>query len=164
MKLPRENTYLLGTETKSIFVRGEECMVSVGGGFVSISEYYNRYSTGQSVKLYHLMKANESTFLDTVLTLLKQKSAGPEVMEQYNTVEGDWDSVNKLFVIIATFVEEKANEKRKSAAKKKKKSKKKTGMDAFSPDRSYAQSIVSGSIGASNGFHNLSPVLNNMSP
>lgn len=36
IKLKAENSYLVGTEAKQITVIGENCMVRVGGGFVTI--------------------------------------------------------------------------------------------------------------------------------
>ena len=36
-------------------VKGENCMVRVGGGYVTIQEYYNKYSTKQAVALYQIM-------------------------------------------------------------------------------------------------------------
>ena len=52
VKLKREDAYLIGTEVKSMTVRGTQCMVRVGGGFVTIEEYYNKYSTKQCVAMY----------------------------------------------------------------------------------------------------------------
>ena len=36
VKLKKENSYLIGTEAKQMTVKGENCMVRVGGGFVTI--------------------------------------------------------------------------------------------------------------------------------
>lgn len=52
VKLEKENMYLIGTEVKQMTVKGENCMVRVGGGYVTIQEYYNKYSTKQAVALY----------------------------------------------------------------------------------------------------------------
>lgn len=35
--------YLLGTESKMLMIKGDICMVRVGGGFVSLQEYIERY-------------------------------------------------------------------------------------------------------------------------
>ena len=51
-KLQKEHSYLIGTEVKQMTIRGENCMVRVGGGYVTIQEYYNRYSTKQCVSLF----------------------------------------------------------------------------------------------------------------
>jgi len=53
---------LIGTEKKKMMVRGEKCMVRVGGGFADISEYYNQYAGKQCVSLYHNMNASGCTF------------------------------------------------------------------------------------------------------
>jgi len=70
VKLKKADSYLLGSEAKQITVRGENCMVRVGGGFVTIREYYNKYATKQCVSLYHEMSARSTTFVETVLELL----------------------------------------------------------------------------------------------
>ncbi len=70
VKIPKEDSYLIGTEVKQMTVRGENCMVRVGGGYVTIEEYYNRYSTKQCVSLYQVMNNKGTTFLDTILQLM----------------------------------------------------------------------------------------------
>ena len=92
------------------------------------------------------MKSNNTKFFDTVYNLLKTKGAGPEVIDSYTQSEGDWEAINELFVIIATFVEEKVNEQRKSLTKKKKK--KKSSANTYSPDRTLGGSTIN----SSNGF------------
>ena len=51
-KLRREDSYLIGTEVKQMTVRGQKCMVRVGGGYEDIKDYYNNYATKQCVSLY----------------------------------------------------------------------------------------------------------------
>ena len=36
--------YLIGTEVKSLKILENCCMVRVGGGFVTLEEYYDKYS------------------------------------------------------------------------------------------------------------------------
>jgi len=36
VKLQKENSYLIGCEVKQMNVKGENCMVRVGGGYVTI--------------------------------------------------------------------------------------------------------------------------------
>ena len=67
VKLEKENMYLIGTEVKQMTVKGENCMVRVGGGYVTIQEYYNKYSTKQAVALYQIMTSRSTTFVDTVI-------------------------------------------------------------------------------------------------
>lgn len=38
-------SYLIGVESKQILNRGTKCMVRVGGGFVTMEEYYKKYAT-----------------------------------------------------------------------------------------------------------------------
>ena len=45
VKLKNEDSYLIGTEVKKMVVRGDKCMVRVGGGYAEISDYYNDYAT-----------------------------------------------------------------------------------------------------------------------
>ncbi len=51
-KLKKENSFLIGTEVKQLTVKNDNCMVRVGGGYVTIKEYYNRYATKQCVQLF----------------------------------------------------------------------------------------------------------------
>lgn len=44
-KLTKQDSYLIGTEVKMMTVRGENCMIRVGGGFEDIKNYYNNYAT-----------------------------------------------------------------------------------------------------------------------
>ena len=37
----KQDAYLLGTEVKKMTVKKNDCMVSVGGGFMSVQEYYD---------------------------------------------------------------------------------------------------------------------------
>ena len=55
-KLRKENLYLIGTEVKLLTVKNDKCMVRVGGGFITIKEYYNRYATKQCVHLFQKMQ------------------------------------------------------------------------------------------------------------
>lgn len=51
-----ENCYLLGTEAKQVKVVGDSlCMVRVGGGYVTLEEYYDRYSVKQCTALFHII-------------------------------------------------------------------------------------------------------------
>lgn len=43
-------------------VRGEKCMIRVGGGYADIKDYYNGYATKQCVSLYQRMNSSNSTF------------------------------------------------------------------------------------------------------
>ena len=61
-KLKKEDSYLIGTEVKMMTVRGEKCMIRVGGGFEDIKDYYNNYATKQCVSLYQRMNQSSSTF------------------------------------------------------------------------------------------------------
>lgn len=128
IRLKKENTYLLGAETKQITTRGENCMVRVGGGYVTIQEYYNKYATKQCVSLYQMMSSQNTPYLETIISLLEKNQAPQEVIDAYCDEGENWDSVNQLFVLIATFLEEKL--KAKKPGKKGKKGKKKAVVAA----------------------------------
>jgi len=51
-------------------VKGNNCMVRVGGGYVTIQEYYDRYSSKQCVSLYHIMNNESTSFVETITNLL----------------------------------------------------------------------------------------------
>ena len=68
-KLKKEDSYLIGTEVKMMTVRGEKCMIRVGGGFEDIKDY-NNYATKQCVALYQRMNQSGSTFKQAVVDLL----------------------------------------------------------------------------------------------
>lgn len=44
VKLKNDDSYLIGTEVKKMVVRGDKCMVRVGGGYAEMSQYYNDYA------------------------------------------------------------------------------------------------------------------------
>ena len=98
-------------------------MVRVGGGYVTIQEYYNRYATKQCVSMYQIMSNKGTTFLDTVLNLIQTAGVSPEILAQFTDDNESWQNTNTLFILLATFTEEKT---RKEKAKKNKKPKKKT--------------------------------------
>ena len=45
VKLKNDDSYLIGTEVKKMVVRGDKCMVRVGGGYAEMSQYYNDYAS-----------------------------------------------------------------------------------------------------------------------
>ena len=111
-------------------------MVRVGGGYVTIEEYYNRYSTKQCVALYQIMTNKGTTFLDTVVGLLSEYQVDQSIINEYLAGE-NWENTNLMFLMLATIAEAKMKIlNQKSAATKKKKTKK----VAFSYDLDLSQS------------------------
>ena len=108
-KLRREDSYLIGTEVKQMIVRGEKCMVRVGGGYVDIRDYYNNYATKQCVSLYQRIKSQNSTFKRTIVELLEKNSAAPEVIEAYQAKSESWDATDYLFKLLSNLIELKTN-------------------------------------------------------
>ena len=82
-KLKKDDSYLIGTEVKQMTVRGQKCMVRVGGGYEDIKDYYNNYATKQCVALYHRISSKQSTFNQTIVELLVKHGASPDVIEAY---------------------------------------------------------------------------------
>ena len=110
-KLSKQDSYLIGTEVKQMMVRGENCMIRVGGGFEDIKAYYNNYATKQCVSLYQRMRSSNSTFKEALLDLLGKNSATPEVIEAYRAEpDTDWQTANDLFILLSNIVEEKTND------------------------------------------------------
>ena len=72
VKLQKEDSYLLGSESKQVVTRGDNCMVRVGGGYVTIAEYYDKYSVKQCVQLFHIMNASSLTFKEVVIDLINK--------------------------------------------------------------------------------------------
>ena len=62
--------YLIGTEVKQLAVRGACCMVRVGGGYVSLEEYYDKYAVKQCVAFFQIIAHTHLTFVQTVCKLL----------------------------------------------------------------------------------------------
>ena len=83
IKLKKENLYLIGTETKQVTVKGENCMVRVGGGYVTIQEYYDRYSSKQAVQLYHIMSNNSTPFMESIVKLMETNQASQDTIDAY---------------------------------------------------------------------------------
>ena len=109
VKLKNDDSYLIGTEVKKMVVRGDKCMVRVGGGYAEITDYYNDYATKQCVSLYHIMSAQSCTFKDAVLELMRKNSASPDLYEAYQVDDENWDASNVLFCLLATNIEEKTS-------------------------------------------------------
>ena len=127
VKLKKEDSFLLGTEAKQVNMRGENIMVRVGGGYVTIAEYYNKYSVKQCVQLYHIMAANSQKFKDTVLDLMQKNQCSDDLINAYHNDldEDSWEYINQLFVILTATLEVKSKEEAQKAASPNRSSKKK---------------------------------------
>ena len=66
------NSYLIGAESKRMEVRGKNCTIRVGGGYVSLQEYYEKYSAKQCVSFYNLLATSRvNNFRDGLVQLLR---------------------------------------------------------------------------------------------
>mmetsp|Transcript_1211 Transcript_1211/g.1857 ORF Transcript_1211/g.1857 Transcript_1211/m.1857 type:complete len:126 (-) Transcript_1211:481-858(-) len=120
--------------------RGENSMVRVGGGYVTITEYYNKYSVKQCVQLYHIMNANSQTFKDAVVDLMNKNMAMEDFIATYEDLDDDsWESINQLFIILTATLEVKTKEAAKSPGKgkKSKKAKRASVVDQAAAFESY---------------------------
>ena len=78
------SSFLIGAETKQIMVRGSNCMVRVGGGFVSMQEYYKKYATKQCVSFFHLLSQKKvDTFKNALIMLLRKQQVKEEKIQQH---------------------------------------------------------------------------------
>lgn len=57
-----QGKYLIGTETKMLIIKGESCMVRVGGGFEKLDEYLMRNSDPELEKIRKLMNDLKKSF------------------------------------------------------------------------------------------------------
>lgn len=115
VKLEKQDSYLIGTEAKQMTVKGNNCMVRVGGGYVTIQEYYDRYSSKQCVSLYHIMNTESTSFVDSITNLLKTHGANQNVIDAYQGEHENMQNSNALFLLLATFLEEKLNSSNKKS-------------------------------------------------
>lgn len=80
-------------------------MITVGGGFVTIQEYYEKHSIKQCVKLYSMLKRNNFTFSQGVIHLLESRNLAPDVIKSYQAQKpSKWNYANKAFMDLAGFV------------------------------------------------------------
>lgn len=109
VKIDNANAYLLGTEVKQMQkMSGGRIMVTVGGGFVTIQEYYEKHSIKQCVKLYSLLKRNNFSLLQGIIHLLESRSAAQEVIRSYKAQKAtEWSSANDTFMQLAGYVQKK---------------------------------------------------------
>ena len=86
----RKNCYLLGTEAKQVKVVGDSlCMVRVGGGYVTLEEYYDHYSLKQCVALFHILATEATTYQETIVELLRSHSVEPSTITSFSRTKDD---------------------------------------------------------------------------
>ena len=61
----------------------EKIMITVGGGYVSIQEYYEKHAYKQCVQFYSMLKRNRFTFLQGLIHMLESRNASPDVVRSY---------------------------------------------------------------------------------
>lgn len=75
VKLAKKDSYLIGTEAKQMTVEGNNCMMRVGSEYVTIQEYYDRYTYKQCASLYQILDNESTTFVDSITNLLTEHGA-----------------------------------------------------------------------------------------
>lgn len=81
MRLDDKNHYLLGTKVMQLQMRGNQCMVTVGGGFVTIQEYYDKYCISQCLNLHRMMVSQGQTFQSMIVKLINLKNRDKKFKE-----------------------------------------------------------------------------------
>jgi hypothetical protein len=57
-----EGKYLIGTESKMCLIKGNSCVVRVGGGFQTLEEYLERNSASEVEKIAKMMQDQNKTY------------------------------------------------------------------------------------------------------
>ena len=93
-------------------------MVRVGGGYMTIQEYYDKFSWKQCVRIFHELSNKGTTFLETVTGLLQRHKSATDIVSKYRKAEYTkrWEDTNRAFVLLSTFVEMKVNQQRRDSA------------------------------------------------
>ena len=64
--------YLVGTEIRSIQIKGRGVLVRTGGGFMYLSEFLLHYAKSECLKLGLMMLKQKKTYQQIVIALLKK--------------------------------------------------------------------------------------------
>jgi hypothetical protein len=55
--------YLLGTEVKSVIIKGTTCVVRIGGGFESMADYINRHQDEELLRIEKLIDEGDKSYV-----------------------------------------------------------------------------------------------------
>ena len=66
------NKYLVGTEIRSIQIKGRGVLVRTGGGYMYLSEYLTHYAKSEGLKLGLMMLKLRQNYQKVVIGLLKK--------------------------------------------------------------------------------------------
>ena len=80
----KDTNYLMGTHMRKVMMPTQKCMVSVGGGFMEISEYYDKESYGQSVALYRTIKSTNSNFKEILIGMIEKHTNCQKIVAFYD--------------------------------------------------------------------------------
>lgn len=70
-----EGKYLLGTESKMCMIKGNSCVVRIGGGFQTLEEYLLSHQAAEIDKIAKLMEDQSKTYNEVVRDLLVKFNA-----------------------------------------------------------------------------------------
>ena len=85
--------YVIGTDLKMLVIKGEICMVRVGGGYERLDEYVKRNQDIEIDKIKKLIKESGKNFRFVMVELLKKYKAENLVIDSFTKVE------NSLYTI-----------------------------------------------------------------
>ena len=70
-----QGRYLLGTESKAVLLKGNVCMVRVGGGFEKLEEYIGRSQDMECEKIRKIMREEAKKYRQVILEMLQKYGA-----------------------------------------------------------------------------------------
>ena len=79
-----EGRYLVGSEVKSIQLKGENgCVVRTGGGFMILQEYLERYAKNEFFKLGLVITKGKMTYKATILDLIQRHRETEQAAKEF---------------------------------------------------------------------------------
>ena len=75
--------YLIGTEVRSIQLKGSSCFVRTSEGYMDLQEWLRYYARGECKKLNSLLQNQLIPFKDVVVSMLKKNNARKRVINKY---------------------------------------------------------------------------------
>ena len=74
---------MIGTESKSIIIKGTTCVIRVGGGFENLVEYITRHQEEELAKIDKMMDDNNKSYVQVIKDLLNKFKAEPAVITKF---------------------------------------------------------------------------------
>eukprot|EP00347_Sterkiella_histriomuscorum_P009015 403342856 len=83
-----QGKYLLGTDSKSLVIKGDICVVRVGGGFEKLEEYLRRNQDSELDKIRRIMQEQKKSYNKVIFELLQKYGADQSVLQYYQKQKG----------------------------------------------------------------------------